>query len=118
MKRFPLHTIIWFALLACGIVFCETGVPHAEEAVGPVPGAPRAANDFAGQVMSDGKIGRVGIGTTEPAATLDVYQGEVKIGSTGVPCTAAITGTIRSTDAKLQFCDGAGWRNVSLDKAQ
>jgi hypothetical protein len=75
-------------------------------------------NDFAGQIMSDGRIGRVGVGTTTPQATLDVYQGEIKIGSTGAACTAEIVGALRSADNKLQFCDGAGWRNVSLDKAQ
>ena len=75
-------------------------------------------NSFAGQIMSgyDGK--RVGIGTTRPATTLDVYQGEIKIGSTGAACTAEIAGALRSTDNQLQFCDGAGWRNVSLDKAK
>ena len=77
-----------------------------------------AANDFAGQVMSDSKTGRVGIGTTQPAATLDVYQGEVKIGSSGAACTAALAGAIRYASTKLQLCDGAGWRNVSLDKAE
>jgi hypothetical protein len=77
-----------------------------------------STNDFAGQILSDGKIGRVGIGTTEPAATLDVYQGEMKIGSTGAACTKELAGALRSVENRLQFCDGAGWRNVSLDKAQ
>jgi hypothetical protein len=75
-------------------------------------------NSFAGQMISDGKTGRVGVGTTTPQATLDVYQGEIKIGSTGAACTASLAGTMRSTDNKLQFCDGTSWRNVSLDKAQ
>jgi hypothetical protein len=60
----------------------------------------------------------VGIGTTRPLATLDVSRGEVKLGSTGAPCSAALAGTLRYAFAKLQFCDGADWRNVSLDKAQ
>ena len=64
----------------------------------------------------DGK--RVGIGTMQPAATLDVYHGELKIGSTGAACTAELAGALRSADNKLQFCDGAAWRNVSLDKAE
>jgi len=75
-------------------------------------------NSFAGQVMSDAKTGRVGIGTMEPQATLDVYQGEIKIGSTGAACDGALAGALRSTNAKLQYCDGTSWRNVSLDKAQ
>ena len=69
-------------------------------------------------MMSDGKTGRVGVGTTTPQATLDVYQGEIKIGSTGAPCTAALAGSLRYSINKLQLCDGTGWRNVSLDKAQ
>jgi hypothetical protein len=76
------------------------------------------ANDFGGQIISgvDGK--RVGIGTTLPAATLDVYRGEIKIGSTGARCTKDLNGALRSENSKLQFCDGANWRNVSLDKGQ
>jgi hypothetical protein len=68
--------------------------------------------------MSDSKTGRVGIGTTEPQATLDVYHGEIKLGSTGAVCVSALAGTLRYAVGKLQLCDGAGWRNVSLDKAQ
>jgi hypothetical protein len=60
----------------------------------------------------------VGVGTTKPLATLDVSRGEIKVGSTGAACTKEIAGTLRSANSKLQFCDGAGWRNVSLDKAQ
>ena len=78
----------------------------------------RPANDFAGQIMSDGKAGRVGIGTREPAATLDIYRGEVKLGSTGASCTKALDGALRAENSNLQFCDGASWRNVSLDKAE
>ena len=74
-------------------------------------------NSFAGQIMT-GYKGRVGIGTTEPAATLDVYRGEIKIGSTGAVCVSALAGTLRYAVNKLQLCDGAAWRNVSLDKAQ
>jgi hypothetical protein len=70
---------------------------------------------LAGQIISGD---RVGIGTTTPQATLDVYHGEIKIGSTGAACTAELTGALRSGNSKLQFCDGASWRNVSLDKAQ
>jgi hypothetical protein len=66
----------------------------------------------------DGKTIVVGVGTTKPLATLDVSRGEVKIGSTGAACTKELAGTLRSKNSKLQFCDGAGWRNVSLDKAE
>jgi hypothetical protein len=60
----------------------------------------------------------VGIGTTKPLATLDVSRGEVKVGSTGAPCTPKLAGTLRYAGARLQFCDGTGWRNVSLDKGE
>jgi hypothetical protein len=75
-------------------------------------------NSFAGQVMSDGKTGRVGIGTMEPQATLDVYRGEIKLGSTGAVCVSTLAGALRYAAGRLQLCDGASWRNVSLDKAQ
>ena len=94
-------------LLAFGFLVCPQQAVMADQP---------PANNFAGQIMSDGRIGRVGVGTTAPAATLDVYQGEIKIGSTGAVCTKDLAGTLRSVNAKLQFCDGAGWRNVSLDK--
>lgn len=87
-------------------------------AASPAAADQSPTNSLAGQVIADGKAGRVGIGTDLPRATLDVYEGEIKIGSTGTACTAEIAGAMRSTDNKLQFCDGAGWRNVSLDKAQ
>jgi hypothetical protein len=72
----------------------------------------------AGQIISGYEGKRVGIGTTQPATTLDVYQGEIKLGSTGAACTATIAGAMRYDNSHLQLCDGAGWRNVSLDKAQ
>ena len=87
-------------------------------AVHPAAADPSPPNSFAGQVISDAKTGRVGIGTADPTATLDVYKGEIKIGSTGAACTAQLAGAMRSADTRLQYCDGASWRNVSLDKAQ
>jgi hypothetical protein len=69
-------------------------------------------------VLQDGKTGRVGIGTGSPQAALDVYHGEIKIGSTGEPCVSVLAGTLRYSTSKLQLCDGTSWRNVSLDKAQ
>jgi hypothetical protein len=74
------------------------------------------ADDGADQrsyIYSVGKTGRVGIGTAEPATTLDVSEGEVKIGSTGAGCAAGLAGAIRYADKNLQFCDGEGWRSVS-----
>ena len=79
--------------------------------------ADRSPNSIAGQIISDGK-GSVGVGTATPQATLDVYRGEIKIGSTGEPCVSALAGTLRYAINRLQLCDGTSWRNVSLDKAQ
>jgi hypothetical protein len=87
-------------------------------AVPPAEADQSSPDKFAGQVTTDTKTGRVGIGTTTPQATLDIYQGEIKIGSTGAACTAELAGTMRSGKSHLQFCDGAGWQNVSLDRAQ
>jgi hypothetical protein len=84
----------------------------------PAAADPSPPNSFAGQVISDSKTGRVGIGTTEAQTTLDVYKGEIKIGSSGAACSAALAGALRSANARLEFCDGASWRNVSIDKAQ
>jgi hypothetical protein len=94
-------------VIALGVLLCVQTSARADQP---------PTSEFAGQIMSDSKSGRVGIGTQTPAATLDVYRGEIKIGSTGATCTMTLTGTLRSEKAKLQFCDGAGWRNVSLDK--
>jgi hypothetical protein len=60
----------------------------------------------------------VGVGTSKPLATLDVSRGEIKVGSTGAACTSELAGTLRYAHSQLQLCDGAGWRNVSLDKAE
>jgi hypothetical protein len=74
-------------------------------------------NDFAGQIMSNGKTGRVGIGTQTPAATLEVYKGEIKLGSTGAACTKELTGTIRFADDQLWVCNSTGWRAVLVSAA-
>jgi len=97
------------SVFLCLVVLCAAPAVLAEKS---------ATNEWAGQIISGYQGKRVGIGTSQPAATLDVYQGEIKIGSTGSACTAEIAGAMRSENAHLQFCDGAGWRNVSLDKAQ
>jgi hypothetical protein len=87
----------------CLFVLCVASAAQADQS---------PTNSFAGQIMSgyDGK--RVGIGTTRPAATLDVYQGEIKIGSTGVACTAELAGALRSAGKHLEFCDGSGWQII------
>jgi hypothetical protein len=98
--------------LTLAAIFCIVGLrAHAEAASQTTPRP--ALNDFAGQILSNGKTGRVGIGTREPAATLDVYQGEIKLGSTGAVCTKALGGTIRFTDDQLWVCNSYGWRPLA-----
>ena len=57
--------------------------------------------------------GNVGIGTSAPEAKLDV-AGEVKVGSTGVGCSAANEGSQRynSTSKIMEFCNGTSWNPV------
>jgi hypothetical protein len=97
------------SVFLCLVVLCAAPAALADHP---------AANSDAGQIISGYQGKRVGIGTSQPAATLDVYQGEIKIGSTGAACTAETAGALRSDKTHLQFCDGASWRNVSLDKSQ
>ncbi|MGW1425749.1 hypothetical protein ACWAT4_37105 [Bradyrhizobium manausense] len=75
-------------------------------------------NPIGGMVFSGANHCCVGIGTASPAANLDVYQGELKVGSSGVGCAGTNAGSLRYTDKHLQLCDGTNWRNVSLDKAE
>ena len=96
-------------VFVCLFVLCAASAALADHS---------ATNSDAGQIISGYQGNRVGIGTSQPAATLDVYHGEIKIGSTGAACTAEIAGALRSDKTHLQFCDGVGWRNVSLDKAE
>jgi hypothetical protein len=99
-------------IVAAGPLFAETASPSSAQ----IQAAPQPLPDFGGQIISGYEGKRIGIGTREPAATLDVYKGEIKIGSTGAACTKALDGALRAENSKLQFCDGANWRNVSLDK--
>ena len=59
---------------------------------------------------------KVGIGTYQPQAKLDV-NGSIKIGSdtTSTTCTSANEGAIRymSTTKKFQGCDGTNWVNLN-----
>ena len=62
--------------------------------------------------------GWIGVGTNKPASAIDTPTGEIKPGSSGVSCRPAIAGALRYADGHLKLCDGAGWRNVSLDKPE
>ena len=59
--------------------------------------------------------GRVGVGTLDPVARLDV-AGQIKIGGLGT-CNAPNEGSLAydSTSKSMKFCDGTTWRSVSSD---
>ncbi|MCK1745758.1 hypothetical protein IVA80_34600 [Bradyrhizobium sp. 139] len=75
-------------------------------------------NPVGGMVLAGANHCCVRIGTASPNAYLDVYQGELKVGSSGVGCSGKHEGELRYCAKHLQLCDGNGWRNVSLDKAE
>ncbi|WP_413943027.1 hypothetical protein [Bdellovibrio sp. HCB-162] len=57
--------------------------------------------------------GNVGIGTTTPAAALDV-NGGVKLGTTST-CDASVEGTMRynTTKKAMEFCNGTEWNLIN-----
>ena len=60
-------------------------------------------------VFHDGA--RVGVGTTAPAATLDV-NGGIRVGADAGACSASKAGTIRWWLGAVQACDGSAWVDV------
>jgi hypothetical protein len=57
--------------------------------------------------------GKVGIGTTAPAATLEV-AGDVKVGNSSATCDGTTKGSIRYNNGSsvLEFCNGSSWNLV------
>ena len=57
--------------------------------------------------------GKVGIGTTDPAATFEVV-GEIKLGNTSTTCGSDTEGQIRynSTIHNVEFCNGTIWATL------
>ena len=82
-----------------------------------ISGARCVGHEGTGVVYSDRDTGYVGIGTTRPESKLDV-AGDVRIGTSARACTPVNAGTLRYTQGRLKLCDGASWRNVSLEKGQ
>jgi hypothetical protein len=68
-----------------------------------------------GRVVVDLVHQRLGIGTSTPAAKLDV-DGEIKFGNTMSPCSASNEGQQRydAVQKLMQFCDGTSWKVYSI----
>ncbi len=60
--------------------------------------------------MKISNSGNVGIDNANPAARLDV-NGEVKVGNTGLACTASTAGALKYTGV-MQYCNGTSWINM------
>ena len=58
--------------------------------------------------------GEVGIGTSTPAAQLDVVGG-IRLGDDSAACTSANDGTMRYNDSKLQICVNELWTDVGVN---
>ena len=79
----------------------------------PGRAAAPSAKTPAGEITSED--GRVGIGTEKPAATHDVYKGEIRIGSSGAACTKDLASVIRFAADQLQVCNSHGWQSLAAD---
>jgi hypothetical protein len=55
---------------------------------------------------------RMGITTDTPQATLDV-NGELRIGSTAIACSATNAGAMRYSGGYIQWCNGTAWANIA-----
>jgi hypothetical protein len=71
----------------------------------------RTAN---GEKMRVTAQGRVGIGTSSPAATLDV-NGGIRL-SAGGDCGPPTAGVLSYAEGKLRLCDGTSWKALVVEK--
>jgi hypothetical protein len=67
------------------------------------------AGTSAGSLFVINSSGNVGIGTTAPESLLEVYGGEVQIGSSGASCAAVNAGALRYASGSLYYCNGSTW---------
>jgi hypothetical protein len=62
-----------------------------------------------GIILTPLGTGTVGIGTTSPQSLLQIYNGEVQVGSSGASCAAANAGAIRFSGSAIYYCNGTSW---------
>ena len=56
---------------------------------------------------------RLGIGTATPESGIEIYNGEVQIGSSGASCSSTNAGAIRYNGGVVYYCDGVStWQTV------
>lgn len=65
------------------------------------------------EVFTVTNAGSVGIGSTSPAAKLDV-QGDVRIGNSLATCNGTVEGSQRynATSKRMEFCNGTSWMAI------
>ena len=57
--------------------------------------------------------GSVGVGTATPQSALQVYGGELQVGSSGAVCSSSNAGALRYASSRLQYCKGSNWAFVN-----
>jgi hypothetical protein len=65
------------------------------------------ATAYGSESMRITSVGSVGIGTAVPNSLLQLYGGEVQVGSSGNSCGSLTAGAISYASGVLSYCDGA-----------